>query len=258
MPFTSVTATASAKRMHDGVTKAAKVVANTTQVARAAYQRRFSAPGGQVKSPLSGVTIAPPPASAPPRTSQPGPRFTYDHGDAYMSEQVRRGPAYDAMAADVAATAAVDRLEFEVGHSYWDDQVLGAGVEELTTQPCPGCGKTGCGVKLVGSKARGAGGGGALLFGCVECDTERPLNRSAPLDTGNTQGRPVDANTQRVVTAFILGGCGLQTTNAILLALNMTPLCASTWASHAARAAGAAKPRITPRTALRALAAITF
>ena len=86
------------------------------------------------------------------------------------------------------------------------DNVLGAGVEELTTQPCPGCQETGCGVKMVGSKSRGAGGGGALLFGCVECDTERPLNRSAPLGTGNTRGRPIDANTQRAVNAFILGG----------------------------------------------------
>ena len=125
MPFTSVTATASAKRMHDGVTKAAKVVADTTQVARAAYQRRFSAPGGQVKSPLSGVTIAPPPASAPPRTSKPDPRFTYHHGDAYLYTYRRYGLANDAMVADVATTAAEDRLEFEVGHSYWDDHVLG-------------------------------------------------------------------------------------------------------------------------------------
>lgn len=105
-----------------GVAEAAKAVANSTLVARAAIQRRFSAPGGRVKSPLPGVTIAPP-ASAPPRTSEAVGRFTYAPGDAFMYEQRRTGPAYDAMVAGVAATVAVDRLEFEVGHSYWDDNV---------------------------------------------------------------------------------------------------------------------------------------
>lgn len=122
MPFTSATAATSAKRMRNGVAEAAKAVANSTQVARAAIQRRFSAPGGRVKSPLPGVTIAPP-ASAPPRTSEAVGRFTYAPGDAFMYEQRRTGPAYDAMVAGVAATVAVDRLEFEVGHSYWDDNV---------------------------------------------------------------------------------------------------------------------------------------
>ena len=40
------------KRFRDGVTNAAKKVASSTQVARAATQRRSSAPGGQVMSPL--------------------------------------------------------------------------------------------------------------------------------------------------------------------------------------------------------------
>jgi len=58
MPFTPATAITITKKRIASAAIAAKVVANTTQVARAAYQRRFSAPGGQVKSPLSG-TYAP-------------------------------------------------------------------------------------------------------------------------------------------------------------------------------------------------------
>jgi len=79
------------------------------------------------------------------------------------------------------------------------------------------------------------------------------LKRSARLDSGK-KGPGVDANTQRVVSAFVLGGVGLQTTNAVLLALNMEPLCESTWSSHTARVAEAASGsmRETLATHLRA------
>lgn len=137
----------------------------------------------------------------------------------------------EAAAAEAAEAAAKTRVEHEVGHSIWDDRVLGRGIEELTTLPCPGCAVV-CGLKLVGNLARGAGGG-ALLFQCRECATERPLFRSEVLDTGK-RGRPADANTQQEVSAFMLGGNGLQNANAILLALNMDTLCESTWSSHAA------------------------
>ena len=108
-------------------------------------------------SPLPGVAIAPPPASAPPRTSEPDSRLTYDPGDAFTYEKRRKGPAYDAMSAGLAAAAADARVEFEVGHSYWGDRKHGAGAEDLTTQLCPGCSETGCGVKVAVSKARGGG-----------------------------------------------------------------------------------------------------
>lgn len=83
-------------------------------------------------------------------------------GGASLHARPRRRPAHDAMAAAAETETAEVRVEYNVGQSYWDvsedDGELGAGVEELTTQPCPVCCETGCGVKLVGSKVRGAGG----------------------------------------------------------------------------------------------------
>ena len=46
MPLTSATAATCAKRMRTGVAEAAKAVANSTQVARAAIQRRSPRPAG--------------------------------------------------------------------------------------------------------------------------------------------------------------------------------------------------------------------
>ena len=43
--------------------------------------------------------------------------------------------------------------------------------------------------------------------------------------------------------APILGGLGLQATSAIFLALNMAPLCGSTWEEHAAWVGTAAKAK---------------
>ena len=43
--------------------------------------------------------------------------------------------------------------------------------------------------------------------------------------------------------APILGGLGLQATSATFLALNMAPLCGSTWEKHAARVGTAAKAK---------------
>jgi hypothetical protein len=51
------------------------------------------------------------------------------------------------MAAAAETETAEVRVEHNVGQSYWDvpedDRVLGTGVEELTTQLCPGCCETG-------------------------------------------------------------------------------------------------------------------
>ena len=86
------------------------------------------------------------------------PRLTYDHGDAIDTHATRRGPEFEAKRAADELAAAEERVEREVGHSYWDDRVLGAGVEKLTSEPCRGCSEEGCGVKLVGrSRGRGRG-----------------------------------------------------------------------------------------------------
>lgn len=207
MPFTKATGTEAGKKVLANKDKTAMVSAAKTVAACEARKRRVSEPPAPT-SPLPAVTPAAPPASAPAPRSRPAPEaLAYDPLGHIMFCSRHHTDVREAAAAEAAEAAAKARVEHEVGHSIWDDRVLGRGVEELTTLPCPGCAVV-CGVKLVGNLARGAGGG-ALLFQCRECATERPLVRSEVLDTGK-RGRPADANTQRVVSAFMLGGNGLQ------------------------------------------------
>ena len=161
MPFTSVTATASAKRMRDGVIKAAKVVASSTQVAFAAIQRRSSAPGGRVKLPLPGVTI----------TSKPDSRFSYDHGSAYLHTQRRYGLAYDEAKAAAVAKAA----DKDLGHGYIDESLLVEQLQTMAGGPCPHCCKRAT-ITYVGSSVCGVGGG-SLDFTCDSCGGVRPVER---------------------------------------------------------------------------------
>ena len=106
------------------------------------------------------LALAPHPASAPPRTSKPDSRFTYDHGDAYLHTQRHYDLAYDeAKAAPVAKT-----VDHDLGHGYIDESLSVEQLQAMVGGACPHCCKRAT-ITYVGSSVCGVGGG-SLDFTC--------------------------------------------------------------------------------------------